>query len=79
MENPLPEVFHQKLLKLMHEYLITGGMPAAVQSYLETGDFLTAQRMQTVIMSTYRNDFGKYAKLIQHKYLLKICYSRLLV
>ncbi len=70
--KPLSLIFHQKLLKLTHEYLVTGGMPAAVQSYLETRDFLQTQRMQTVIMSTYRNDFGKYAKLSRHKYLLKI-------
>ena len=69
LEKPLSLIFHQKLLKLTHEYLVTGGMPAAVQSYLETRDFLQTQRMQTVIMSTYRNDFGKYAKLTQHKYL----------
>ena len=72
LAKPLPLIVHQKLLKLTHEYLITGGMPAAIQSYLETRDFLQTQRMQTVIMSTYRNDFGKYAKLSQHKYLLKI-------
>ncbi len=72
LNKPIEKVFHQKLLNLTHEYLVTGGMPAAVQAYLETRDFLQTQRMQTVIMSTYRNDFGKYAKLTQHKYLQKI-------
>lgn len=72
LAKPLPIALHQKLLTLTHEYLITGGMPAAIQAYLETQDFLQTQRMQTVIMSTYRNDFGKYAQLTQHKYLQKI-------
>jgi uncharacterized protein len=71
-ENPLTEIFHQKLLTLTHEYLFTGGMPAVVQTYLDTGDFLQTQRMQTIIMSTYRNDFWKYAKSTQHTYLQKI-------
>lgn len=67
--KPLLPVLHQKLLTLTREYLISGGMPAAVQAYLQSGDFLQTQRMQTVILSTYRNDFGKYARLAQHKYL----------
>ena len=72
LEKPLSSLFHEKLLTLVHEYLIIGGMPADVQSYLETKDFLQTQRTQTIIMSTYRNDFGKYAKLTQHKYLQQI-------
>ncbi len=72
LEKPLSSLFHEKLLTLMHEYLIIGGMPADVQTYLETKDFLQTQRTQTIIMSTYRNDFGKYAKLTQHKYLQQI-------
>lgn len=72
LESTLPAAMHQKLTLLTHEYLVTGGMPAAIQSYLETSDFLQTQRIQTVIMSTYRNDFGKYAKLTQHKFLQKV-------
>lgn len=69
LEKPLPNVLHQQALKLIREYLIIGGMPAAVQTYLDTHDYLQVQRIQTGIMSTYRNDFGKYAKQSQHKYL----------
>ncbi len=71
-EKPLSALFHQQLLKLVKLYILIGGMPAAIQAYLNTNDFLSVQRMQTVIMSTYRNDFGKYAKTTQHKYLQKI-------
>jgi predicted AAA+ superfamily ATPase len=72
LAEPPPPVIHEKLLSLVREYLITGGMPAAVQTYLDTKNFLQTQRIQTVIMSTYRNDFGKYAKQSHHKYLEKV-------
>lgn len=72
LEQPLPLALHQQLLKLIREYFILGGMPAAVQTYLDTQNYLQSQRMQTVILSTYRNDFGKYAKLAQHKYVQQV-------
>ena len=68
-EKPLATALHQQALKLLREYLIIGGMPAAVQTYLDTHDYLQTQRIQTAILATYRNDFGKYAKLAHHKYL----------
>jgi len=72
IENPIPLALHQKLLALTREYLITGGMPAAVKIYINTNDFLNIQRIQSGILSTYRNDFGKYSKIIHHPYLQKV-------
>ncbi len=72
LTKPLPLALHQKLLTLTRQYLVTGGMPAAVQAYLQNPDFLQTQRIQTAILSTYRHDFGKYARLTQHQYLQKV-------
>ncbi|MBS0349649.1 MAG: ATP-binding protein [Proteobacteria bacterium] len=72
LNMPLPEPLHQKLLMLTRDYMITGGMPAVVQAYLQNRDFLQTQRLQTAILATYRNDFGKYARFAQHKYLQKV-------
>jgi len=61
-ESGLPENAHQRLLKLQREYLIVGGMPEAVQQYVETNDFNEVMNVHSSIIETYRDDFAKYAK-----------------
>lgn len=72
LKDTIPEAIHQQLLKLVREYMILGGMPAVVQDYLENNSFLTAQNLQTVLLSTYRKDFGKYAARTDYKGLEKL-------
>ena len=52
--------------------MLIGGMPAAIRSYLRNEHFRDALRQQTIILSTYRDDFGKYAKTSDHKYLQQV-------
>jgi uncharacterized protein len=63
------EVAHERLLKLLKEYTILGGMPAVLQAHLSHHDMQRNQSTQTTLLHTYRNDFGKYAKQTNHKYL----------
>jgi len=57
-----PDSAHHKLLKLQREYLLVGGMPEAVQRYVETGDFEDVIDVHSSIIETYRDDFAKYAR-----------------
>jgi len=68
----IEEVIHEKLLLLVREYIALGGMPAAVNAYLKSQNPLECQEIQTAILTTFRNDFGKYAKLIEHEHLRTI-------
>jgi hypothetical protein len=72
LENPPSDIAHQELLKLIKEYLVIGGMPAVVDYYLKYQDLHACQNLQTNLLATYRNDFGKYAKLTKHKYLQQV-------
>ena len=63
---------HQHLLKLIREYMILGGMPAVLKDYFSTHDQSNCQMIQTGLLSTYRQDFGKYAKKSDHRYLQKL-------
>lgn len=69
LESPLEASVHEELLKLMKEYVVLGGMPAVISAYIKTKSLLQMQDVQSDILFTYRNDFGKYAKKTQHKYL----------
>lgn len=68
----IPQVVHQHLLKLFKEYLIVGGMPEAVQVYIDTGDMYQVQRVQNSIIQTYRDDFGQYTTSAQYRHIEKV-------
>src|SRR3990167_7251779 len=72
IEEPLDKLLHNKLLLLTREYLLIGGMPEVIQTYINTKNYQDSQYKQTILLNTYRNDFGKYAKQSDYKYLQKI-------
>ena len=54
--------FHEKLMRLVREYLYIGGMPAVVAAYAENrGDFGLLRKVQDTILRAYDRDFSKYA------------------
>jgi predicted AAA+ superfamily ATPase len=69
LQDSIEPVIHEQLLAQLREYLVLGGMPAVVNQYLATGQFEQGQIRQSVILDTYRRDFGKYAKHTDIKYL----------
>lgn len=60
----VPPAVHELLLDLLRKYYFIGGMPAAVQSYIESSDLLNVQRIQSNILATFRDDFAKYRSRI---------------
>ncbi len=57
----LPATTHEELLSLYRDYLIIGGMPEAVMTYINTGSYTQAGDIQSEILSDYRSDIAKYA------------------
>jgi len=57
----LPEIIHLKLLRYLKLYLITGGMPEVVQSYIDRKDIAEVRNIQKEILNAYQRDFSKYA------------------
>ncbi|MFH1288184.1 MAG: AAA family ATPase, partial [bacterium] len=72
VNSDFDEVVHGKLLELLRMYLILGGMPAVIRDYIKNKDLLSCQRIQNSLFQTYRNDFGKYAKLSEYRHLQKV-------
>ncbi len=70
--DQIEEVVHQKLLSLVKEYMVLGGMPAVIQEFIYSKKRLRCQEIQTAILTTFRSDFGKYAKVAQHEMLQTI-------
>lgn len=74
-KHPLPAAIHTHLLKTAQEYAVLGGMPAVVNTFIQTQNWQACQNLQTTLLTGYRFDFGKYAKHTQHKYL-ELCFER---
>jgi uncharacterized protein len=66
---PMEETIHTKILDLVGEYLSIGGMPEAVARWTQTKDPASALNVLQQIAATYRQDFEKYARKTQVKYL----------
>lgn len=58
---PVPDFVHEKIMDLLRKYLVVGGMPAAVNAFLENDDLSQTIRQQNIILTNYRNDISKYA------------------
>jgi len=57
----LPYALHEKALDFYKLYLIIGGMPRAVLTYIESGSLLTVPDVQNKIINDYIADMAKYA------------------
>ena len=56
----IPNVVHEKMMTHFRRYLVVGGMPAAVQEYVDTGNMNEVSNIQKGIIAFYKRDFTKY-------------------
>ena len=59
-EEKIEEIFHKRLLELYHYYLIIGGMPECVSSWLKYKDPEKVLQIQRELIEVYENDFSKH-------------------
>lgn len=60
LEREIPELYTIPLEKYYKNYLVIGGMPEVVQSWIDTHDYKVAEEVQDIILKDYADDFGKY-------------------
>lgn len=61
--QPLESALHDRLIRLFRLYIVVGGMPAAVQTYIETaGDLGAVRDVHRDLVQLYRADISKYAR-----------------
>ena len=59
-EQPIEEIFHRRLLEVLNNYLIIGGMPECVASWLKYKDPAKVNQIQDELIRAYENDFSKH-------------------
>lgn len=65
----IPIAIHTQLMKMVKEYLIIGGMPAAVLSWANQKNFEAVNQIHFDLLTTYRDDFAKYNGRLSTNYL----------
>mgnify|MGYP004587202565 FL=1 len=58
--TPVDNFIHSKMLDVFYLYLIIGGMPEAVSTYIETNDLSRVAEVHEKIIRSYKTDFSKY-------------------
>ena len=61
-KKPLGAALHRKAMDYFRQYRIVGGMPQAVERYVETKDFERVDRVKRDILELYRADIVKHAQ-----------------
>jgi predicted AAA+ superfamily ATPase len=59
--EPLPVPIHEQLISILKYYLVVGGMPEAVKTYIDTNDFYLVRSVHQEILNGYLADFAKHA------------------
>jgi predicted AAA+ superfamily ATPase len=70
-DSPIKELAHDVIIKLFHEYVIVGGMPEVVKTYIESNTFTSIQEVYEEIWETYKDDVEKYGRNNTEKKILR--------
>ncbi len=65
--QPLGQALHRKAMTLFRQYIIIGGMPQAINAYLQTKSFEEADLVKRDILELYRQDIAKHARGYERK------------
>jgi len=69
----IPDYIHKHLMKLFYEYLIVGGMPAAVDAFCSSNNLQTVRRIHGNLIEQNKWDISKYNR--EHALSIKNIYD----
>lgn len=61
-KKPVDDFIHKKMMELFRVYLVVGGMPSAVNRYIETNNLNEVIDIQNQIVNLYKKDITQYDK-----------------
>lgn len=70
--QPLSETEFNVMMENFREYMVIGGMPAIVASFIENGNFSGTLKMQKQILLDYEEDITKYAAGLDRGRILNV-------
>ena len=73
-ETPVPEALHNRMRQLLLQYAVVGGMPDAVQTFVDSKQMGEVLQIQRDIVRSYEDDMVKYAEK-KDKSRIKECFQ----
>ena len=74
-KTKMGNTLHRKAMTLFREYLLVGGMPQAVEEYINTRNFEIVDSIKRDILNLYREDMLKHCR--QFKYKVEAIYDEI--
>ncbi len=71
-DTVIEEIFHNRLLDAYNNYLIIGGMPECVDSWVKYKDPEKLSKIQNELIEIYENDFSKYNGMVNSGRILMV-------
>ncbi len=63
-EKPVNKVFHERLIGLLRQFMLLGGLPEVIQTFFNTNDFAACLRIIDQLSEGLKDDFSKYKKSV---------------
>ena len=60
-QKPIPTAIHKAMMRHFREYIIVGGMPSVVNTFIKTSNISEVLREQKNILNSFRDDVKKYS------------------
>ena len=57
----VPAAIHDRMMQYLRQYIVIGGMPEVVQTFKDTSDYYSADRVQRRLYQDYLLDIARYA------------------
>ena len=73
-ETPVPAALHNRMKQLLLQYVVVGGMPDVVQTFVDTKQMDEVLQIQRDIVRSYEDDMVKYAEK-KDKSRIKECFQ----
>ncbi|OZG66322.1 ATPase [Bifidobacterium hapali] len=73
--RPVNDAVHRRLAGLFHEYLIVGGMPQAVENFVQEHNIQSLRMYQQNIIDRYREDIAQYADGVERVRAIRRIYD----
>jgi len=70
--DEIPAPIHEQLLAWLNGFLVVGGMPDAVRAFVDGDSYRESEAVKHSILSTFRDDFGKYGSRVDVGRLRKV-------
>lgn len=61
-QTPVPDFIHNQIIEYFRRYLVVGGLPEIVDTFVNNSDFSLTVKAQHDLLAGYRRDITKYAK-----------------